>query len=159
MGGGAVQSESATIAMSGARRASPGERVGAGVVALGCLGVLVVAAGLTPSAEGHGTHTGLGLPECSWVVWFDVPCMTCGMTTAFSNAAHGNWLAALQSQPAGLAMCLITAMSFWLAAHVAVMGGARGGLAGRLLGGRTVWIVVGALLAAWGYKLLTWDAG
>lgn len=152
----AAQSESATIATAGARRATVGERLGAGVMALGCLAVLVVAANLTPSEAGHGTHTSMGFPECSWVVMFDKPCMTCGMTTAFSNAAHGRWTEAFLAQPAGLVLCLIAATAFWLALHVVVFGSALGGLTGRVLQPRVLWTGAAVFLAAWMYKWLTW---
>lgn len=154
-----LQSESASIATANARRATGTERATAAATATACLGVLGIAASLTPNAAGHGTHTRLGLPDCSWVVWFDKPCMTCGMTTAFSNAAHGNWLTAVESQPAGLLLCLVTAMTFWLALHVAIFGSALSGLTGRILNPRVIWISVGVLILAWGYKLATWTSG
>jgi hypothetical protein len=151
------QSESATIATAGARRATLAERIGAAITALACLAVLGVAAWLPPSGNGYGTHTGIGLPDCSWVVMFDRPCMTCGMTTAFSHAAHGQWLDALIVQPAGLLLCLATAVAFWIALHVAAFGSALVGLSGRLLRPRVIWIGVGILLASWAYKLATWQ--
>ncbi|MCA9610613.1 MAG: hypothetical protein KC619_33690, partial [Myxococcales bacterium] len=40
----------------------------------GPLAVLVTAAMLTPSPEGHGTHTQLGLPPCGFLVYTGYPC-------------------------------------------------------------------------------------
>lgn len=137
-------------------RASRSERVGAGVVASGCLGVLGVAAWLTPSAEGHGTHESLGLPACAWVSLFDRPCPTCGMTTAFSHAADGSYLSAFTTQPVGGLLALLAASVFWVCLHTATFGSRLGQMAVSLLGGR--FLIVGglALLGAWAYKVATW---
>jgi Na+/melibiose symporter-like transporter len=64
----------------------------------GPLAVVITAAFLTPSSEGHGTHTQLGLPPCGFLVYTGVPCPGCGLTTSFSHmvrlevfgAAHAN---------------------------------------------------------------------
>ena len=39
-----------------------------------CGGVLGFAAYLTPSAEGLGTHTQLGMPSCGWIHTMGIPC-------------------------------------------------------------------------------------
>ncbi len=139
------------------RRAGPGERLAAGAVALATLTVLVIAAWLDPAAKGHGTHTQIGLPPCSWAVWFDKPCLTCGMTTAFSHAGEGQWLAAFRTQPAGAALSLATAAAFWLAAHAALTGSRIGAATAWLARPRTVGLVIAGLLAAWVYKILSWN--
>ena len=69
------------------RRADIGIRLRAGLVALGSLAVLGIAAGLEASDEGIGTHTQLGMPPCMFREATGYPCMTCGMTTSFSHAA------------------------------------------------------------------------
>ena len=61
---------------------------------------LALGAWMKPSEKGHGTHRQLGLPPCSWMLMYDMPCPSCGMTTAVSNAAHGR-LVDLFSNPAG----------------------------------------------------------
>lgn len=139
------------------RRAVPGARLVAALVAFGCLAVLAVAAWLVPAAAGHGTHTSIGLPPCSWAVWFGKPCLTCGMTTAFAHAGEGRWDAALVVQPAGAALALATATAFWFAAHAALTGSRIGPMIAPLLRPRAVTLGVGALLAAWVYKILTWN--
>ncbi len=58
--------------------------VGAGV-AVGAVSLLGVAAWLDPSPEGLGTHSQLSLPPCGWILTMDLPCPTCGMTTAFAH--------------------------------------------------------------------------
>src|SRR6185503_8103051 len=65
-------------------------RLIAAVVMLGCGTVLGVAAWLTPSPTGIGTHQQLHMPQCGWIAIADLPCPTCGMTTAFAHAAHGH---------------------------------------------------------------------
>jgi hypothetical protein len=139
-------------------RAGAGERLGATLIACGCLAVLVIAAWLNPSERGHGTHTQIGLPPCSWAIWFDKPCLTCGMTTAFSHAGEGQWAAAFVTQPAGAVLGLATATAFWLAAHAAVTGSRIGAMTGWLLRPRTIALIVGGLLAAWVYKILSWNS-
>ena len=54
-------------------RASLGDRIGAGVIAILCLTVLSIGAWLSPATDGHGTHTQLGLSPCMWAVALDNP--------------------------------------------------------------------------------------
>src|SRR3954447_16098360 len=50
-----------------------------------CLGtVLGVACWLRPDPRGMGTHQQLGLPPCTFYLYTDVPCPSCGMTTSFT---------------------------------------------------------------------------
>ncbi len=139
-------------------RAAASDRFLAAVGALACLALLGLAAGLAPSADGHGTHTQLGMPRCSWVVTFDKPCPTCGMTTAFAHAAGGDLLSSARVQPAGAALAVGAAAAFWVFLHTAVFGSRSSRLFRPLWTPR--WITAGAagLVAAWVYKLLTWDA-
>lgn len=143
---------------TGPLRAPLGERLLAAVFALGSLGVLALAAWLDPSARGHGTHTQIGLPPCAWAIWFDKPCPTCGMTTAFSHAGEGRWIAAFLTQPAGAVMGLLTAAGFWLAGHAALTGSRIGSAASSLLRPRVATLMVVGFIAAWGYKILTWNS-
>lgn len=140
------------------RGARPTERAFAALIALGALIVLAVAAWLSPSAHGHGTHTQIGLPPCTWVIWFGKPCPTCGMTTAFSHAGEGRWVNAFLTQPAGAVLALMTAAGFWLAAHAAVTGSRIGSAAGWLLRPRTVTLLVAGFVVAWAYKIITWNS-
>ncbi|MEC9374691.1 MAG: hypothetical protein VYC34_12640, partial [Planctomycetota bacterium] len=71
------------------RAAPTSERLLAALAAAAFIAVLIVAATLTPSPDGHGTHTRLGLTPCPWVLTLNKPCPTCGMTTAFAHAADG----------------------------------------------------------------------
>lgn len=133
------------------------ERLAAVGVALACLAVLVTAARLAPDAAGHGTHERLGLPPCAWAQTFDKPCVTCGMTTAFAHAAHGDVLDSARTQPAGFVLAVLTAAVAWGAAHVAVTGSSIWRVTERVLTTRVLWVSVGLLLASWAYKFVIWE--
>lgn len=134
-----------------------GERVWAWLAAIAALSVLSVAAWLQPSVEGHGTHEQIGgLTRCVWVATMDRPCPTCGMTTAFAHAANADLRASFMTQPFGSALAVLTALGFWAALHVGITGSTVGRLCLGALNGRVATMVVGALLAAWAYKLMTW---
>jgi len=133
-----------------------GERLAAGGLAGLCLGLLIVAAVLHPASDGHGTHTQLGLRACTWAIYFDAPCPTCGMTTSFTHAADGAFLASFLTQPMGFILALGTSVVFWGAAHVAVFGSRLGRYSTRLARPRAFWAVGGAAAAAWAYKIMVW---
>lgn len=126
------------------------------MLAAGSLALLLVSMMLHPSGAGHGTHTQLGMPECGWVVAFNKPCPTCGMTTAFSHAAHGQFAAALTDQPMGTLLAVFTASVFWGGLHVGVTGCRLDRLVRVVLSPRMLWFVAALAMGAWGYKLLTW---
>lgn len=140
------------------QRAGISERVFAGAGALACLGVLYLAATLTPDPAGHGTHTQIApwMTPCAWPVVFGIPCPTCGMTTAFAHAADGAPVAALRAQPLGGLMALGAATGFWAGLHGCVFGSRIGRVYGTLLRRRVLWGVVALTAAAWGYAIATW---
>ena len=70
--------------------------------------VVITAALLTPNPLGHGTHMQLGLPPCGFLVITGYPCPGCGLTTAFSNMAHFNIVAAAHANPFGIPLFLTT---------------------------------------------------
>lgn len=128
----------------------------AGVLAGACLSLLLVATSLAPSVDGHGTHTQLGLKSCAWASLFDMPCPSCGMTTAFAHAAEGSFTASMAAQPMGFILAIGTAIVFWGALHVALFGSAVGQFAIQMVRPSTLWIFGGAAAAAWAYKIVTW---
>ena len=138
------------------RRAGPGERCLAGVIAAVCAALLMTAAWLRPDASGFGTHRQIGLPPCGWLQSFGKPCMTCGMTTAFAAMAHAQPRSAWRAQPMGAALAVATATLFWPAMFAAVFGFRMGPLGGMLLRPAVVWGALGLAVAAWGYKVATW---
>ena len=123
-----------------------------------CLALLLVAATLSADACGHGTHEKLDLPACAWPAMFNMPCPTCGMTTSFAHAASADYPAAFVAQPMGALLALATSVAFWLALHTALTGSRALGASAGLLSGRGTWVVIALLIAAWVYKMITWDA-
>lgn len=141
------------------KRLPIGSRVLAAAVGLCSVSVLAVAAGLTPSGDGHGTHTDLGLPACGFASTFGTPCATCGMTTAFAHMADGEVASSFATQPMGAVLALGAAVAFWIASYTAVTGSAIGRIAATALGRPWSLWTIGALLAAsWVYKIIVWDA-
>jgi hypothetical protein len=126
------------------------------MVCVAALSLLGVAARLTPSATGVGTHLQLGLMQCGWIMAFGKPCPTCGMTTSFAHAAHGHLGPAIGAQPMGAALALAASAAFWIGLHVALTGSDLGRVCGILLRPRVLWLIAGAAGAAWAYKLLVW---
>ena len=142
------------------RQTNPGAgfaRVAALAVALGIAGVLGLAAWLHPDAAGHGTHTQLGMPQCQWVVLFNKPCPTCGMTTSFALAAHEHLARSFINQPMGAVLAVVSAAVFWGALHI-TLGGIRVEPLFRGVWNRwTVGLLVACFLGAWVYKIVTWN--
>lgn len=79
---------------------------------LGSGAILVIAAWLDPSSQGHSTHTQLGLGTCTVLDLTGWPCPMCGMTTTFSLMAHLRPLEALWNQPFGVVLFALTALVF-----------------------------------------------
>ena len=77
--------------------------------------VLTIAALLTADTSGVGTHTQLGLGECTFLRTTGLPCPMCGMTTTFTHMAHFHWIDGLLTQPFGAVLFLMTAVVFVLA--------------------------------------------
>jgi len=79
-----------------------------------------LAISLEPAARGYGTHQRLGLPPCSFYVFFDIPCPSCGMTTSFSNFVRGRFIAAARANIAGLLLavfCLVQIPWCWVSVY------------------------------------------
>lgn len=55
---------------------------------------------LVPDPRGYGTHQQLGLPPCSFRVFFGTICPTCGGTTSFSHFIRGQWWLSIKANPA-----------------------------------------------------------
>jgi hypothetical protein len=86
-----------------------------GAVGLGLVLLLAIAAMLKPSPSQLGTHQQLGLPPCTFLAIFGIPCPTCGMTTAWADLMHGELFLAFKANTSGvlLAVLAMTA-SPWL---------------------------------------------
>lgn len=128
-------------------------RLLAGAVAAACLTLLVTAAMLEPDAAGHGTHTQLGIRECTWLGDSGYDCPTCGMTTAFALSADGNIPAAFMTQPAGALGALLVAMTVWVAGYMSVTGQNVAQWLVPLCNWRTLTVAAGIVMAAWAYRM------
>ncbi len=145
------------------RIASTGSRhirlFGAGLVSLAAP-VLGVGLWLNPNAAGLGTHTQLGFGPCPFYMRYGIPCPTCGYTTAVSHVAHGQWISAILTQPAGAAVgfMLVGALSLGL---VALATGRWYGPGLLWLGWRLeriILLVTALFLGSWLYKVLATSA-
>ena len=97
-------------------------RLIASLVSLGCLSLLVIAARLTPSPDGLGTHQQMHLQECGFLQRTGLPCPSCGMTTSFAWFVRGNIAASLYVQPMGTILAILCGMTVWGAGYVAAVG-------------------------------------
>lgn len=122
-------------------------------LAAGCLGVLVVAAGLRPNPDGVGSHRGLGLQRCALLERTGVPCPSCGMTTSFTWFARGNVVASAYVQPMGMLLALAAACCVWAGLYVAVTGRPAHRLLLTLPSRPLLIGVLAFALAAWGWKM------
>jgi hypothetical protein len=78
------------------------------------LAVLVTAVVLEPRPGGHGTEPAI-IAECNYRARTGRPCLSCGMTTAFVNMVRARPVTALEANPAGVFLFLLTAAApFWL---------------------------------------------
>ena len=95
------------------------EQVTLALVGLVGLILLLIAIWLQPSPKGFGTHQQLGLPPCTIQFWFDIPCPSCGGTTAFAHFVRGHWWAALRANAAAslfAGLCAIGVPWSWASA-------------------------------------------
>lgn len=124
-------------------------------MAIGGTAVLSLAAWLTPSDAGLGTHEQLRMPACGWVSTLELPCPTCGMTTAFAHAADGNLLQSALTQPLGCILALLCAMAVIVGVYVAVTGSPVLRMLGSIWRPRLGWMMLAVAMLAWGYKILS----
>lgn len=121
------------------------------IVALVCFGAIFAAWRLTPSNNGHGTHTQMGLSGCGFLARTGYPCPGCGVTTSLAAMAHGRVDLAVRAHLFGVFL-------FLAVATFAVLG-----MADALTGGDTLsktrpglwwtWLALGALALGWGVKV------
>jgi hypothetical protein len=134
--------------------ASPAAKLITALVLAGAAAMLIVGASLTPSAEGVGTHEELGFPPCGFLATYQMPCATCGMTTAVSHAAHGHLLMAITTQPAGAAIAVLAMMAVILCTASLLGGFSLAPLGAAIWRPRVVLLAALFVLAAWVYKIL-----
>ena len=125
-------------------------------LALGSGTVLGLARWLQPAAEGHATHTQLGLGQCSFLAATGQPCPMCGMTTSFAMFADLRPVAAVINQPFSLVMFGITVAVFAIATAEVVQPRDRWSRLGRRLAPWDPVLGIGFLAlmgAGWMYKI------
>lgn len=122
-------------------------------LSVGCLAVLAMAARLTPSPTGVGSHRALGLQSCVMLDRKGLPCPSCGMTTSFAWFARGDVAASFYVQPMGALLAAAAACSVWGGAYIALTGRPLHRLA-YVLPARPYLIGVLAFgIVAWGWKV------
>ncbi len=125
---------------------------------LTAIAVLVLAGSLTPDPRGYGTHEALGLAPCSMKQLTGVACPSCGMTTAFSLAAHGRLFDALATQPAGAILAMGCAMIVLACGYAAWRDTPIERYIAALLRPRLIVGLIGLVVVAWIYRIII-DAG
>ena len=137
-------------------RVPAGTRLTAGVIAAGCLVILILAALLTPSPEGYGSHIGapLHLQACAFLERTGLPCPACGMTTSFCWFVRGNLVASLYVQPMGAVLAAIACLCVWCGFYVILTGKPIYRLLGLLPGLYYTIPLLTIALLAWGWKIL-----
>jgi hypothetical protein len=123
-------------------------------VALTALILLSIAFILNPAEEGIGTHQQLGLPQCGWILAADIPCPTCGMTTAWSHTVRGEFPTAFMTQPMGMFLAFITFLVAVGGCITAVTGYSFQPLLYRFPPSRIIILASALALLAWGFKIL-----
>lgn len=123
------------------------------VVAVCCAGLLGIATFVAPASAGVGTHEQLNLPQCGWITLMDLPCMTCGMTTAFSHAVRGSFLKSALTQPMGFVLAMGTAMTLMVALYVTMTGSNVTRMFARLWTPRMIWLIALFAAASWMFKI------
>lgn len=133
----------------------PFTRIAFLLAALTLMVVLAIAAGLSPSDAGLGTHQQLGLPPCTARLVFGIRCPSCGMTTSWSHFVRGQWVSSLQANAGGFLLAAISVVSVLMAGFASVRGrlpprGLRAALAWSLIATAAVTLVDWSLrLAGW----------
>jgi hypothetical protein len=122
---------------------------------LGLLAALALAARLTPSDEGLGTHRQLGLPPCTVLELFHVRCPACGMTTAWAHTVRGQLVRAAEANCGGMLLAVLAILlAPWLLASAA-RGRWLGSAPSATLALTLMVCVIGVTLADWSVRLLT----
>jgi hypothetical protein len=131
------------------------DRTVAVVIAAVAVVAVVALAGVEPDPRGFDTHVQLGMTACGWPMHYGMPCPTCGCTTAACLVVHGRWIDAVLTQPFG---AVLAGTGIWLGGHAAyclLRSRSFVDLLVRVPLWKVTFYGVVLLLAAWGYKCLT----
>jgi hypothetical protein len=123
-------------------------------IALGVGGLLAVAAWLKPSPLHYGTHQQLGLPPCTFLYLFGIPCPTCGMTTAWVHLVHGEILNAIRANCGGALLAVLAVLAVpWLVISALCARWFLWKPNGMVVGCVSTLIII-IMLVQWGLRLL-----
>ena len=135
------------------------QRAVTGVVFILSSGLLCMGSLLEASAKGYGTHEQMRMPPCGFLKVSGLPCATCGMTTAFTHAAHGRLFDAFMTQPAGALIAVAVAATTIVSGYALMVGASMSGLWKLLWRPSVVVAAVVILLGAWAYKITILHGG
>jgi hypothetical protein len=124
------------------------------LVSFGAMAVLSIAAYVEPASNGVGTHQQLGLPQCGWILAANIPCPTCGMTTAWSHTVRGEIPSAFLAQPMGMFLAIATIFVAVGGLFSAITGYSFNGLLYLFAPSRVFIVIIVLTLASWGLKIL-----
>lgn len=151
---GVVQIEETNIEILDAAEIERSGRLKAVLVSFTAIALLGVAMYLQPATEGVGTHQQLGLPQCGWILAANIPCPTCGMTTAWSHTVRGELPSAFLAQPMGMLLAISTLFVAIGACISAVTGYSFNALLYRFAPSKVIIVIAVLALASWGLKIL-----
>jgi hypothetical protein len=124
------------------------------LVSIAAITLLLVAVYVQPASEGIGTHQQLGLPQCGWILAANIPCPTCGMTTAWSHTVRGEFPSAFLAQPMGMLLAIGT-MCVAVGGGISAMTGySFNGMLYRFAPSKVFIVIAIVTLASWGLKIL-----
>lgn len=128
-------------------------RCALGLAGAALVTLLCVAAWLQPEPRGQGTHQQLGLPPCTFMMLWNKPCPSCGMTTAWANVVRGRLPSALMANVGGTLLAGIALVAGPWSLLAAILGRP----VGRLPNDRVLITAAVALMAItvidWGLRL------
>ena len=151
---GVVQIEESNIELLEGTQIARTGRLKALLVSFIAFALLGIALYLQPASEGVGTHQQLGFPQCGWILAANIPCPTCGMTTAWSHTVRGELPSAFLAQPMGLLLAISTILVAVGAFFSALTGYSFNALLYRFAPSKVFIVIAVLTLASWGFKIL-----
>lgn len=129
------------------------------VVSIAAITPLLIASRITPNPTGIGTHQALHMQPCSFLERTGLPCASCGMTTSFAWFARANLPASAYVQPAGFALAVVCAITFWTGVYIACTGRPIYRARRRIDTGWQFGLPVGVVMFGWVWKTIIVLAG
>lgn len=118
---------------------------------LGSVVILGLAVFLSP---GYGLHQAFGYPTCGFKLGSGLPCVSCGMTTAFSYAAEGDLIGAFRVQPAGAFLALFVAVFAIVSGYALASGMSLAPIGKAIWRPRVIVPLIALLIGSWVYTLI-----